>query len=582
MDYAPVIARRITGTAKFILLVRILLLTAPDALAEVSIAVPDGAARDNVLAHLSLAKEECTAPEWKIRSLVAKSDEEIDPALRALGYYHPTVKKSLDFPKDCWKAHFEIDLGPRVIVSDVVIDIKGEAHDDIDFIRLREELLVAGNPLHHGQYEKMKSRIESLALERGYLKSAFTESKLLVDPKNNTARIRLAFDSGKRFYFGAVKVQQDILNPEFMKKFISIKSGDFYDSEPLVKTYNDLSKSNYFDQISIRPDTESGELQVPVNVALTPKSRHHYAFGLGYDTDIGPLVSASYANRRLNRRGHFLTANLDLSPVLSTADVAYNVPLDDPTVDFFTLGAGVKNTETDTFEAKTAKISARLRHEPEGGWKRTLFLDFSYEEFTTGTVTQSTLLLVPGGNWRISFADDPLRPTRGYRMEFNTSGSIKNPISDVSFIQGAFSGVWMHPVPWDGRFIARTELGATGVDQFEELPATYRFYAGGMNSIRGYAYKELGPKDRFGNVVGGKYLGVVSAEYEKMVLDNWAVAAFVDTGNAFNEDSIMLKTGVGLGLRWYSPIGPIRIDFGVPLSEADSSFQVHFAAGSRL
>lgn len=167
-------------------------------------------------------------------------------------------------------------------------------------------------------------------------------------------------------------------------------------------------------------------------------------------------------------------------------------------------------------------------------------------------------------------------------MEFNTGGSIKNPISDVSFIQGAFSGVWMHPVPWEGRFIARTDLGATAVDPFEKLPATYRFYAGGMNSIRGYAYKELGPKDRFGNVVGGKYLGVVSAEYEKTVFNDWGVAAFIDAGNAFNDDSLMVKTGVGLGLRWYSPIGPIRIDFGVPLSEADSSFQIHFAAGSRL
>jgi translocation and assembly module TamA len=577
-----VIERRLIRTAQFVLLARILLFAAPDAAAEVSVAVPDDAAKDNVLAHLSLTKEECAAPEWKIRSLFAKADQEIDPAMRALGYYHAAVEKSLNFTEDCWQADFNIDPGPRVTVSDVTVVINGDAHDDIEFIKLREALLKAGQPLNHGQYEKMKSRIEALALEKGYLKSDFTEKKLLVDPKTNTARIRLVFDSGTRFYFGDVEVHQAILNPDFVKKFISIKSGEFYDTDPLVKTYNDLSKSNYFDQIDIRPDTESGDRRVPVAITLTPKSRHHYSFGLGFDTDIGPLVSASYANRRLNRRGHFLTANLDLSPVLSTADVEYTIPLDEPTIDFFSLGAGFKNTDTDSFKAKTAKVSARLRHEPEGGWKRTLFLDFSYEEFTTGTVTQNALLLVPGGNWRISFADNPLRPTRGYRMEFNTGGSIKNPISDVSFIQGAFSGVWIHPVPWEGRFIARTELGATGVDQFEKLPATYRFYAGGMNSIRGYAYKELGPKDRFGNVVGGKYLGVVSAEYEKTVFNDWGVAAFIDTGNAFNDDSIMLKTGVGLGLRWYSPIGPIRIDFGVPLSEADSSFQIHFAAGSRL
>ncbi|MDO9139264.1 MAG: BamA/TamA family outer membrane protein, partial [Methylobacter sp.] len=92
----------------------------------------------------------------------------------------------------------------------------------------------------------------------------------------------------------------------------------------------------------------------------------------------------------------------------------------------------------------------------------------------------------------------------------------------------------------------------------------------------------LGANDKLGNVVGGKFLSVVSAEYEQPVLDNWSVAAFIDSGNAYNLDNISVKTGVGLGLRWYSPIGPIRLDFALPLNDADSSFQIHFAAGARL
>jgi translocation and assembly module TamA len=103
-----------------------------------------------------------------------------------------------------------------------------------------------------------------------------------------------------------------------------------------------------------------------------------------------------------------------------------------------------------------------------------------------------------------------------------------------------------------------------------------------MNSIRGYAYKELGPKDNQGNVIGGKFLSVVSAEYEQAVLDDWGVAAFIDAGNAYNPENISIKAGAGLGVRWYSPIGPIRLDFAVPLNESDSSFQIHFAAGARL
>ncbi|MGR9088524.1 MAG: autotransporter assembly complex protein TamA, partial [Gammaproteobacteria bacterium] len=187
-----------------------------------------------------------------------------------------------------------------------------------------------------------------------------------------------------------------------------------------------------------------------------------------------------------------------------------------------------------------------------------------------------------GANWLRSFANDTQRPTQGHRVELSVAGSYTNPLSDVSFIQGAVSAAWMHPLPWNGRFLGRTELGATAVDQFDRLPTTYRFYAGGMNSIRGYGYKELGPKDDLGNIVGGRFLTVVSAEFEKMFLDDWGVAAFIDSGNAFNPNAITIKTGVGAGLRWYSPIGPIRVDFGLPLSDSDSSFQIHFAAGGRL
>jgi len=192
------------------------------------------------------------------------------------------------------------------------------------------------------------------------------------------------------------------------------------------------------------------------------------------------------------------------------------------------------------------------------------------------------LLLVPGGSWLRSESDNPLRPTKGYRLEFNVAGSVKNPISDVNFAQGSVSATWSQPLPWSGRFIGRTELGATLVDQFDKLSTSYRFFAGGMNNIRGYAYKELGPRDSAGNVEGGQFLSVVSAEYEQAILDNWGVAAFLDAGNAYNLDSINIKSGAGLGVRWYSPFGPVRVDFALPLNDADSSFQIHFAAGARI
>ncbi len=562
----------------------LLYLSAPAVGADVSINGLAGEAKKNVQLMLSLAKEQCQAPEWKIRGLFNKADDEVYQALRALGYYNPAVKKSLAFDSKCWRADFTIDRGPQAIVSNVDITLNGDARDDPEFQKLRNSLLTAsGKPLRHDQYEKMKSRLETLAMERGYLDAVFSEKELLIDKANNKAQVKLVFNTGKRKVFGAVTVEQNILNPDLVDRFITIKSGDFYSSEQLAKTHTALSKSGYFGRIEILPDTaNSREDQIPVSIKLYPGKRHYYSFGIGYDTDKGPLFNAAYINRLVNRRGHFIDANIDITPVLSTADAEYNVPLGDPSSDFFSVGAGFKREDVSVYRSKAAKLSARLKHTLNNGWKQTLFVDSVYEDFTIGSTSNQVYLLVPGGSWLRSVADSTMRPTRGYRLELNLVGSYKNPISEVSFAQGSVAAVWMHPFPWRGRFIARAEQGATLVDQFDKLPTSYRFFAGGMNSVRGYDYRRLGPKDNSGNVIGGKLLSVVSAEYEHYLFDDWGVAAFIDSGNAYNPGSIRLKTGVGVGVRWYSPIGPIRLDFALPLSESDSSFQIHFAAGARL
>lgn len=533
---------------------------------------------------LSLENLKCDSPKWKVKHLFSEADTEIDKALRALGFYHSAVQKKLAFNKDCWKADFNIKPGSRVKVDKIDIKITGDAREDPDFASLLQKMpLKKGSPLHHGQYESMKNKIESLALDLGYLKNSFTEKKLLVDKQNNKAYITLEFDSGKRLFFGEVKLDQDTLDNEFVKKYLSIKDGEPYTSEQLAKTHNALSQSGYFESVDIRSDLDHIQDQhVPIVIKLSPKKKSHYGFGIGYDTDVGPLLNASYINRRINRYGHYFTSNIDLSPVLSTAEIEYTVPLSKPTTDLLSFGFGLKREHTKTFKSLSATLSARHKHAYENGWRQTLFLDYNYEDFTTDSDSGQTLLLVPGGNWLRSVSDNPIRPSKGYRIELEAKGSYENPISDVSFLQGYLSAIWLHTLPMGGKFIGRTVQGITLVDQITNLPTSYRFYAGGINSVRGYAYKELGPKDKSGNVEGGELLSVFSAEYEQPVLDNWGVAAFVDTGNAFNFNNINFKTGVGLGIRWYSPVGPIRVDFALPVNESDSSFQIHFAAGARL
>lgn len=554
------------------------------AVADVSLNGLEGEVKNNVERTLSLQKEDCAALKWKISRLFAKSDDEIVQALQALGYYRSHIVKHLIFNEDCWQARFDIELGPRVSIDRIDISFLGEARDDVAFQKLKEKLQAqVGMPLHQGHYEKMKKQIDALAMERGYLKGVFLEKQLLIDKANDKARISWVFDSGKRLMFGAISLDQNSLDDQFVKKYISIKEGDFYDGGKLAKFHDALSKSGYFDSIDIHQDMEAIDHgEVPIGLKLYPKKPHHYSFGIGYDTDKGPLLGASYLNHRLNRQGHFLNSELELSPVLSTADIEYSVPLDNPVSDFLSFGAGLKREDTQTYNSLAAKLSARLKHAFASGWKQTLFIDSSYESFHTGIQSDNTLLLLPGASWLRSVSNTPLRPTEGYHLEFNLAGSYRNPLSDISLVQASLAAVWMHGMPGGGRLMLRGEQGASVVDRFDKLPTTYRYYAGGMDSIRGYAYKALGPKDAQGNVKGGTFLSVLSLEYEQSILEDWGVAAFLDGGNAYDLDAIQFKSGAGLGVRWYSPMGLVRVDFAVPLNESNDSYQIHFAAGTRL
>ncbi len=539
----------------------------------------------NVRAFLSLSKEDCDAPQWRLNRLFAQADTEIDKAMRALGYYHTQIEKNLAFNKDCWQAEFKINRGPPVRIEELAISLSGEA----EFDRAYNQLL-AGNPiktgniLHHGRYDSFKSSFQSLAQERGYFDARFLDSAIKVDTERNSAKIVLDFASGQRYFFGEVTIDQDILNPDFVKRFIPFEEDEFYSSRKLADTYNNLTAGGYFRTIEIRPRIDDAvDLKVPVDIALYPQKKHSYEVGVGYDTNFGPLFSLGYTNRRLNRRGHTFNAALDLSPVLSTAESRYNIPLQQPTSDFFSFGAGFKREDPDTFTSNMFKLSAQRQRIAPSGWQQIGFLDLVYESFQSADVDNSALLLIPGVRLQYTRSNSPIRPTEGYHLNFSLAGAHESVVSTLNFVQAGAGARFITGVPWSGRFIMRGDVGASLVSNFDDLPTTYRYYAGGAQSIRGYEYKELGPTNAAGQVIGGKMLTLLSLEYEQFIGDQWGVAAFIDGGNAHNDFSdIDVKIGAGIGVRWISPVGPVRIDFAVPFHESGSSFQVHFSAGSQL
>jgi translocation and assembly module TamA len=161
-------------------------------------------------------------------------------------------------------------------------------------------------------------------------------------------------------------------------------------------------------------------------------------------------------------------------------------------------------------------------------------------------------------------------------------GSSDSLASDTSFLQFKATTKWIWSLSEKTRMIARGKFGATLKDELSELPVSVRFFTGGDHSVRGYDFESLGPVDENGAVIGGSHLLEASIEFDRMIVGNWSIAAFVDTGSAFSDFSPEFSTGVGLGIRWYSPIGPIRIDFAHPLDDPDRDFRLHLTLGPDL
>ncbi|MCP5199095.1 MAG: outer membrane protein assembly factor [Gammaproteobacteria bacterium] len=546
-----------------------------------------GAIARNVRAHLSLAAKPCdTAPAY-LRALAARAEDEAVEAMRAYGFYASSASVAVAAVDGCPRATVTVERGPRVEVGTVDLDIRGAAHDDAGFMAaLATPPIAAGQGLNHQRYADTKALIESLALGRGYLEGHFVSNVLRVDPQAERADVTLVYDSGPRYALGELRITQDPLaiDDELVRRFLEYTPGAPYHADVVTQLYSALSASEYFQSVEVRPLISAPvDHTVPVEIALTPRPQHKYTAGLGASTDEGIRGRATYSNRRLNTHGHRLNAELRASLIEQRLTTAYQVPLAHPADEWLSVQAGVRREDLDTYETIETQLGVSATKRRPWGWMETRFVNLNRQSFDISADSKTTTLIIPGLRWSKTTADDPLYPTRGYAVDFEIRGAAEQLGSDVAFARAMLSAHAVHGLPLGLRLLTRADAGASWTPDFRELPPSERFFAGGDTSIRGFQFEDLGPVDDQGEVIGGRYLAVGSVELEKLVTDTWGVAGFVDAGNAFGGDGSAtgLKVGVGLGLRWRSPIGPARIDLAHPLDD-DTVVRLHLRIGPDL
>lgn len=520
----------------------------------------------------------------RVRRAQQLAPAEIREALAPFGYYAPVIESQLEITDDRYRARYLVDPGPATRLRNVDIAIVGAAAALPAVQRAQAAVdLEPGDRLRHERYASAKAALLDAAYSAGFLDAAWTRSELRVDAPALAADVVLHLDSGERYYFGEFDLRQDILRPRFAERFIPIKPGEPFDATRLVDLQLLLGDTDYFDRVEVDADRGAAQARrVPVVIETTPNRSQRYRLGLGYGTDTGPRGRLGTEFRRLNRRGHQFSADLQASAIRNTLAAEYRVPFKNVVEDRYRFFARVEQAEVGDADTDQFSIGAQ-REESWRGLRRQLYLKYDGENFAFGDApSQQSRLLIAGVALSYQRADDPLFARRGVSVTLDLHGAEAALASETTFIRGTLGANAVWPLGQRGRLLFRGEAGITEADDFSRLPPAERYFTGGDRSVRGYAFQTLSPENAAGDDIGGSRLTVASVEVDYLLRGNLGVAAFFDHGGASEQIGSGLSSGVGLGLRYRSPVGMVRVDLAHPLDDEDTAVRLHLSLGPDL
>ncbi|WP_244244035.1 autotransporter assembly complex protein TamA [Marilutibacter alkalisoli] len=570
---------------------------------EVGIHGLDEPMTENVRVALSLVDARGEELSWRrLGYLITAAEKETRKALEPFGYYDPQITVERRREGDAVAVSIRVEPGEPVRVRHSDIAIIGAGATDRylkqDLAKFRP---APGETLNHESYEASKVRITRRLAERGYFDADFVSRRVEVTRAEHAADIDLVWESGPRYDMGTITFTQQperIIRDSLLEQLIYWNEGEYYHQGRLDRFRQSLSQLDYFAAIDIVPQPDQAvDGRVPVEVTLTPAKRSVYTAGVSYSTLDGPGIRLGLERRYLNDRGHKLLSQVDYAKRRKTATVQYRIPAFAWLDGWYIVGAQGVDEQSKYIDSRrieftgsrTGKINRYLTatasmHALRERWRYAINRDQDGDGVPEPLPYQYGTYVYPSLRADYVDADNALFPRDALAGRLEIRGGAEGLGSDANFAQAYGSLRWYRGVGERNRLIARGEVGHTFTGDLVNLPPSLRYYAGGDRSIRGYGWREVGPSEETEGgryYTGGKSLATGSVEFEHYFNDTWGVAGFVDSGSAF-DDRPDWRTGVGVGLRWVSPVGPLRLDLARGLNDPESSFQIYLNIGADL
>ncbi len=520
-----------------------------------------------------------------LRNFSLGAEQQAEKAAQALGYYQAQIDSEIQDGENP-RLVIKVLPGEPIRLRNVVVRVEGPAASLKAFKVPQSDALKAGAVLNHGHYEDAKRLIQNQASRYGFFSGRFTSQRLSIDPRAGVADIELVYDSGPRYSLGKVMFSGDSpFDEDLLKRMVPFKENTPYDSQLIAELNQAMQASGYFEGVRVdaAPTAAVGQV-IPVTVQLETRKPRTMGLGLGFSTDVGPRGRANWTRHWANAQGHSYGFESEISAPRQNVGLWYDVPLDPPLTDKLRFAGGYQYEEI----AGTDSLSKLLTVGPEwhsklpSGWERVISLKWQREEYRLGDDSGLSTLLMPGISYSYLRSDDRIDPHKGYRLQFDAQVAKEGAGSDANLVRGNVLLKGLTTVAQNHRFLGRVQFGGNFTDGYTSIPPSLRFFAGGDQSVRGYDYQTLSPTNSDGDRIGGRYMVAGSVEYQYSIAEKWRLATFVDQGNSFNNlDLPSLKTGVGFGVRWVSPVGPLRLDLAHPLDD-DGGVRLHFSMGPEL
>ncbi len=520
----------------------------------------------------------------QLNHLIENVPNAVTSLVETEGYFNSKTTARLESRNGQNTVFIDVDLGPFAVIKDAQQYVSGGITENPERLQILQRRFTSradeliDERFTQSAWDELKRRSLASFIARDYPASQISDSVATIDPIKNTAHFRIDIDSGPAYVFGGTTIRGLKHFPEYLVlDRVQIEPGQGYRRNDLIDLQTELQNMPHFSSVLVDVElsqTEPFEAPLTIDVQESPLNR--VTTNLGYDTNTGAQVGVSYRYLNLLDRAWVFNSDLRLTQKEQSAGIGVTLPRGR---DGWENGGNLRYLRSDIQGLQSETYRTGLgRNKLEGNIERYITVEYLTEtrELNDGT-SNNPKSLTGNFKWIQRNLDSKKNPRDGYMVQAEIGGASSHLLSDANFLRLYTNGVYYQKVGREGVLMLRLELGDTITEDATNVPTDWLFRAGGVGSVRGYAYQSLGV-DMGGSVAPGKVLATSSIEYQHPVVKDWRAAIFFDYGSAAEDwQNLEPVGGVGVGARWNSPLGQIGADLAYGLDARKVRFE--FAMG---